>query len=87
MPSRIVNWESDVSDGKLYINSWMKADNESIHQFNNNSVIDVYDVITGAYKKSFYVPFFRGEKMESFKVCKNELVAIYKSYIAAYHII
>ena len=81
MPSRIVNWESDVSDGKLYINSWMKADNESIPQFNNNSVIDVYDIISGAYKKSFYVPFFRGEKMESFKVYKNEVIAIYKDYI------
>ena len=84
MPSRIVNWESDVSEGKLYINSWMKADNESLPQFNNHSVIDVYDIITGAYQKSFYIPFFKGEKMESFKVYKNEVIVVYKNYIAVY---
>ena len=83
-PSRIVNWESDVDNGRLYINSRMKADNESIHFFNNNSVIDVYDIATGAYQESFYVPYYKGEKMESFKVINNELVALYKSYIIAY---
>lgn len=84
LPSRVVNWESDVSGGILYNNSKIKADNESVSKFKNNSVIDIYNIATATYDKSFYIPHYKNEPLISFKVFKDEIVAIYKSDIVMF---
>jgi hypothetical protein len=83
-PRYIHNAYSYVSNGKLYINSSLKADNEPSNIFDNNSVIDVYDINKRKYLYSFYVPYYDGEKMRDFAVFSGVLVALYKKYIATY---
>ncbi|MFT4152362.1 hypothetical protein [Parafilimonas sp.] len=83
-PNRIINWTSCVYSGLLFNNSKIKADNESKKEFFNNSAIDIYFLKTGKYYGSIYIPFFRGEKLQQFKVFKHSIVALYPDYIALY---
>ena len=83
-PKRVINWKSCVSDGLLYNNSKLRADNETKTNSDDHAVIDVYDVKTGKYISSFYVPLYREEKMRDFKIVENRLIAVYKNYIVSY---
>lgn len=85
-PTRFVNRESCVADGKLFNYSALKSDNESDREFANNSVIDVYNLKDGAYQHSFYIPVFRNERLKRFRVFDNLIVVIYNNYIVTYRL-
>lgn len=85
-PSRIVNWESCVDNGKLYNNSMLQADNENPEAAASKSVIDVYDIKSGKYLSSFYLPRQNKEKLMRFKVFGDLLVAVYQHSIATYQL-
>jgi uncharacterized protein YxeA len=55
-PALMVNRNSFVYNGTLYVISNLKADNEDQSKFSNNSVVDEYSVSNGQYKGSFYLP-------------------------------
>ena len=85
-PSRKVNKISCVDNGKLYNNSSLKADNESRQDYINKDVIDVYTLKDGSYTGSYYIPTYKGERLQQFKVFDKIIVALYEDYIVTYSI-
>lgn len=83
-PVEEVNLESCVSKGLLFINSAIIADNEIESNFTQNSIIDVYHVNNGRYIATFYIPLFKGKRMESFKVFDQRIVVLYPNQIVVY---
>jgi hypothetical protein len=86
-PLKKNNGPSCISNGMLFILSQMKADNEDSKAYLNNSVIDVYNIINGNYKCSFYVQNIQDEKIKTFKVKGDSLIAIYPKNIATFQMI
>jgi hypothetical protein len=85
-PKRFVNANSSVSNGYLYNNSQIKADNETNDKFTNNSVIDIYDIKNGTYRESLYIPSYKKEKMSKFRVVDDLIIAFYKNHIVSYRL-
>lgn len=85
-PLTFINVESCAANGKVFNASTLKADNEIKRNFLHNSVIDVYDLEKRKYIGSFYIPFYKGEKMRRFNISKNILIAIYPTYIVTYQL-
>lgn len=81
---RFVNGIGCSDRGKLYINSHLKADNEAVKAYRNNTVIDVYDLWKGVYLYSFYVPVFKERKLNGFEVRAGNLICLYGEYVVIY---
>lgn len=80
-PVGVNDW-STVVNNRIYINSTVIANNENPQKFAGNSVVDVYDLLSGQYLSSFYVPRLNGRKFRRFEIDKNQLIAIYPHSIA-----
>jgi hypothetical protein len=76
-PPQFVNYLGAVSAGKLYLQSKLKADNEFPLDFQENTVVDVYNLLNGNYMASFYIPYLNGKKPSQFQVIDKKLYAIY----------
>lgn len=85
-PSVFVNGYSCVDNGFLYIHSNLKADNEKMTNFTGNSVIDIYQLTTGKYVGSYYIPLYKGEKLRTFRVYNKLIYVQYKNYLVCYDI-
>ncbi|MCW3464111.1 hypothetical protein [Chitinophaga nivalis] len=85
-PSRLINLASVLNNGKLYILSLLKADNQTEKEFNRNDILDVYETITGKYKYSIKIPFYKRQKILYFDIKDNFLVAVYREYIVTYRL-
>ncbi len=85
-PARFINGRSCVDNKKLYINSKLKADNETDENFMHNSVIDVYNIKNGQYESSFYIPSYKGENMINFKIINRIIIVLYKTYMISYRL-
>lgn len=86
-PPAIVNRRSCVFQHWLFNNSSLMGKNEQLNEFNNVSVIDVYDLDNnGKYLASFYLPNYKGHKMKVFVVFQNKLIAIHGQYLVSYTI-
>lgn len=83
-PPLRVNKKSHTDGDFLYVNSALRADNESLAIFGNHSVIDLYTVTNGDYLFSFYIPEYRGKKMRDFLVLDTVLLALYDHHIITY---
>jgi hypothetical protein len=73
-----------AADGFLYVHSGLRADNESLNEFNNNTVIDIYQINTGIYTGSFYIPNVDGNRLKSFVVRKDKLIVLYKTNVSIF---
>jgi hypothetical protein len=82
-PPELLSLHSCVSDGKLFIYSRLKADNDETEIYKNHTVIDVYDILSGKYDGSLYVP---GKRMLKFRVFDNRLYAIYPDALVTYQL-
>jgi hypothetical protein len=76
-PPQFVNLMGCVSNGKLFLQSMLKADNEYKLDFTENTVIDIYNLLNGKYEGSFYIPKYKGKSPWQFKVIENNLFAMY----------
>ncbi|MBB5436936.1 hypothetical protein HDC92_000600 [Pedobacter sp. AK017] len=83
-PPKFINGQGCADAGKLYINAYLKADNENTRDFINHTVIDVYDMINGRYLYSFYVPVFREQKLNCFEVRAGKLICLYGNDVVIY---
>ena len=84
--SILVNKMAAVSHNCLFVRSNLLANNENKSIFDRTSVIDIYDDRTGNYQYSFYIPDFQEEKMMSFQVRKDRLIALYDHYVVLYRL-
>lgn len=82
-PRQMVNKDFDVNDGKIFVWSGLRGDDEQLHSFNKIIPIDEYDILTGNYIGSYALPKLKGEKLLEFKVRQNFLFAVYESGYAA----
>lgn len=78
-PPRMVNGPSAVSNGILYIHSYLRADNEK--QNRGLIVIDRYDQRTGRYINSFYLPPTPGKNLIGLYVSNDLLYALYNHMV------
>lgn len=83
-PAQAINYNGCVADGNLFLQSMLKADNEYELDFNENIMIDVYNLKNGAYKGSFYLPAYEGKKAHQFKVINHQLYALYDKTVVLY---
>lgn len=83
-PPRIVNKKSHSSGDWLYIHSTIRATNEQHSTFEQNDVVDVYDLRDGQYSGSFYIPRINGEKLRDFKVYGDVLVTIHGTILTTF---
>jgi hypothetical protein len=83
-PPQFVNNLGAVAAGNLFLQSMLQADNEYSLDFTENAVIDVYNLINGFYKGSFYIPPYNGKKPHQFHVIEKTLYAIYGKTVILY---
>jgi hypothetical protein len=83
-PPQMVNRIGAVWNGKLYLESMLKADNELPLDFAENTVIDAYSVTNGNYIASFYIPPYKGNKLYMFSIINKKLYAIYGKAVVVY---
>ena len=85
-PPVVVNRRSCISDGWLYIQSGLVADNQKPTDLNYYEIIDVYNLSSHGYHFSFYLPFERRTRMTSFKVQGHTLVVLFGQHLFVYEI-
>jgi len=73
----VINQKSFVSKGLLFICSNLKSDNETRKCYWKNIPVDVYDIQTGSYHGSFYLPLSEGKLVKSIQLYNDTLVALY----------
>lgn len=85
-PSRVINGRSSTEKGKFFNISKLKADNEIENKFETSVVIDIYDILTGRYESSFYIPDYDKQKMIHFKVINDKIIIVYPHHFAVFAI-
>lgn len=85
-PAQAINYNGCVADGKLFLQSKLKADNEYELDFNENIMVDIYSLKNGDYKGSFYIPAYEGKKAHQFKVISHQLYALYDKTVVLYNL-
>lgn len=83
-PPQFVNYVGAVAEGKLYLQSRLKADNEFPLDFAENTIVDAYNLSNGNYIISFYIPFLKGKKTSQYQVIDKKLYAIYGKNVVVY---
>lgn len=86
-PQFIVNWQCFMGEGRIYVNSLLRADNESASDFETYSAIDVYDLVTKKYLYSWHLPRLNGKRMYSFYVRRDRVVASYPGGVVTYRLL
>ena len=81
---RIINNRSCVSGGWLFIQSNMIGRGEDEDVREGCSVIDTYDLKTGGYQGSFYLPHYGGMQVRDMKVVSGFLIALQGNYLVTY---
>lgn len=76
-PLLVTNKKSFVYGDYLFICSNLRADNEPMKDYLKNIPIDIYNVRTGTYKGSIYVPVFNRQLISSLKYDGEKLAALY----------
>lgn len=77
---------SSISNGILYVNSTLKADNETNTDFDQNGVIDIYKISENKYKGSIYIPLHNKKKIDDFFVKDNYLYVLFKGELHMYRL-
>ncbi|MCY1525831.1 hypothetical protein D9M68_608260 [compost metagenome] len=85
-PAEIVNRNFLIDKDEIWVLSALKADNEDLFDFKNNSVMDVYHAKNGKYIHSFYIPKYKGIKLRGFYVKDGFLFCIFDHYLVKYRV-
>lgn len=85
-PPNLVNKRVCVTNDRVYMQSALKADNETSSDFEDSEVIDVYNLENGKYINSFYIPRLEKKKLTEFKIYNNTLVVLYNHILAIFEI-
>ena len=80
----LINYLSDLHEGRLYINSLIKADNETLLADQSETVIDVYSTNMDKYLESFYIPVPSKQHLKSFCIFNRKILATYTNHLALY---
>ena len=89
MPSaarKLANKYSFLNDKYIFIESALKADNDNLNTYQNNSTIDLYELSNGKYVKSILIPHSKNKKALSYSIDGKRMIVLYKNAIAIYRI-
>jgi hypothetical protein len=85
-PPMQINGISCVSEKYLLVQSNLLANNEDLESFENGSIVDVYDLASGIYSGSFYIPRYKNERLLDFELLDNQMVVISDHYLVTYEL-
>lgn len=85
-PPFTVNRATCVDGRNLFVNSNLVAQNESAEISANRSIIDVYDILDGSYRFSFYLFNQDQTRLLSFTVRDTILIAIFPNHLVRYNL-
>jgi hypothetical protein len=85
-PSSATNVRSCISNGYLFVQSSLKAKNQTSSSMDSAWTIDVYKAEDSKYQFSFFIPFHEGSKPYHFQVVDNKLFVIYGRFLVRYPI-
>jgi hypothetical protein len=80
----LINYLSQLHEGRLYVNSVIKADNETLLTNKPETAIDIYNANMDKYLESFYLPLPHKQHLKSFRIFNRKILATYTNYIALY---
>lgn len=83
-PPLLVNKKSCIWKSFLFVNSGLMAKNEDRSIFDITSVVDVYDILDGSYRFSFYIRNFKGHRLKDFAIYGDRLFCIHDRYVISY---
>lgn len=83
-PPLLVNKKSCTWKRFLFVNSGLMARNEDRSIFDGSSVVDVYDILDGSYRFSFYIRNFKGHRLKDFAIYGDRLFCIQDRYVISY---
>lgn len=84
VPPLVVNKSSAVYNNLLFVNSMIMGRFEPEDMWEDNSIIDVYDLNNNSYLYSFYIYPVSGHKLRSFRVSGNILYALIGNSLVTY---
>lgn len=77
-----------ILGNKLYVSSYVRAENQDIESIRTNIDVDVYNLRDGSYKNSFYIPNYHRESVIDFKISSDSvLYAVYKDEVVGYDMV
>lgn len=82
----LVNKEVFIGNGKVYVVSALRGDNETARDFNDYDPVDVYNLSTGSYISSFKLPAENRNKLISIAADNSMLYVLYKNNIVGFPI-
>lgn len=86
-PPVAVSGYAATHKGKLYVRSKLLADNEDKAEFYANTVIDKYDIKTGKYEGSIYMPHVNDEQVSQFYfLADNKILTFSDKQVVIYHL-
>jgi hypothetical protein len=85
-PDMMSNGASCVYKGRLFVQSLLKGDHEKEADFHMSTPVDMYDVGTGNYKGSFYLPLNARDKISRMAIFDDILVVQCKEAVYAFRI-
>ena len=86
-PPLLVNRFTAANEKYLFIQSALKADNETESMYNGAADIDIYRVTDGKYQFSIEIPSeFDHQKLSGFRVSTNMLFALFGHYLYTYQL-
>ncbi|PSL31936.1 hypothetical protein [Chitinophaga ginsengisoli] len=80
----LINYLSQLYEDRLYVNSLIKADNETLLTDQSETVIDVYSTNMDKYLESFYIPVPSKQHLKSFYIFNGKILATYTNHLALY---
>jgi hypothetical protein len=80
----LINYLSQLNGSRLYVNSLIKADNETLLTDQSETVIDVYSTNMDKYLESFYIPVPSKQHLKSFYIFNGKILATYTNHLALY---
>ncbi|ACU04017.1 hypothetical protein [Pedobacter heparinus] len=85
-PPRRVNLKAAVNEEWLFVQSAIKAENETEESLKGLATVDVYKVGNGKYQFSLYIPDFKDQKLRDFRVYGKYFVGLYKECVYIYRL-
>jgi len=78
------NLLTSISKDKFYVVSFVKGNSDKLSEFTKYRILDVYNLKTGKYIESFYIPNKGTEKTSDFNVIDNKIYLLFNNSIMVY---
>ncbi|TRW23622.1 hypothetical protein FMM05_13250 [Flavobacterium zepuense] len=85
-PPLTVNAHTAICEDLLFIHSTLRGKYDNIKHWSNASTIDVYNVTSGDYVMSFYIPKLKDASLRNFIVTPTQIFVLIENQLMSYTI-